>query len=231
MAHEAELDHEEARRQMAERAAEEAPDRESPDVEMVDPAPLPDPGPSHGDATVDGSETAETRAAAAAMDARTDAARTDAARTDADRADAARTDAARTDADRAEDEPVEAVPTEDAGMVDDRPMTVEPDTTATEAAPGDVDVAPVADLWPGEKIEALRERWREVQLHFVDDPRSAAAEADSLVVEAIQTLTAALDEQRTDLAGWRRESGDEDTEHLRVAVRRYRTFLDKVLAL
>jgi hypothetical protein len=88
----------------------------------------------------------------------------------------------------------------------------------------------VPDLWPADAITALRERWREVQPHFVDDPGAAATEADTLVGEAIETLQTELAMQRTDLAQWR--AGDrEDTERLPVAVQRYREFLDRVLGL
>ena len=63
---------------------------------------------------------------------------------------------------------------------------------AVEHAPGEVDLSPVADLWPAAAADSLRARWRELQLRFVDDPQGAAAEADALVVEAVETLTSAL---------------------------------------
>jgi hypothetical protein len=99
-----------------------------------------------------------------------------------------------------------------------------------EAAPGEIADQPAAELWPNEKISALRERWQEVQLHFVDDPTGAAVEADALVAEAVQTLTDSLIGQRQELSGWQgSEAGD--TERLRVAVQRYRGFLDRLLGL
>jgi hypothetical protein len=95
-----------------------------------------------------------------------------------------------------------------------------------EPQPGDQ----AGDLWPEPELGALRERWREVQVRFVDDPRAATAEADMIVVDAVKILTAALDEQRINLADWRCDGGDA-TERLRVTVQRYRDFLDRVLAL
>jgi hypothetical protein len=104
------------------------------------------------------------------------------------------------------------------------------DQATGQMAPGDVpDPGPVS-LWPSGSVEALRERWREVQLAFVDDPGAAAAEADGLVNEAVQTLTTAMARQRTELAGWRNDESD-DTERLRLAVQRYRQFFDRVLML
>jgi hypothetical protein len=104
------------------------------------------------------------------------------------------------------------------------------DETVAELSPGDVAIDPVAALWPAEAAEALRERWRDLQLRFVDDPHNAAAEADFLVGEAIETLTGSLASLRGDLAHWRSEGGG-DTERLRVAVRGYRGFLDRILGL
>jgi len=104
--------------------------------------------------------------------------------------------------------------------------------SAQDLAPGDVSMESVPDLWSADAISALRERWREVQLRFVDDPSAAATEADALVGEAIETLQTQLAMQRTDLAAWRtRDGGGDDTERLRVAVQRYREFLDRVLGV
>jgi len=105
---------------------------------------------------------------------------------------------------------------------------MEPAGPAAAAAP--------ASLWEEGATAGLRERWREVQLRFVDDPRGAADEAQSLVGEAIDTLTAALAERRSELDGWRTGDGgtsqeDTETERLRVAVRGYRDFLDRLLGL
>jgi hypothetical protein len=105
---------------------------------------------------------------------------------------------------------------------------MEPAGPAAAAAP--------ASLWADGATDALRGRWREVQLRFVDDPRGATDEAQALVNEAIDTLTAALAERRSELDGWRSGDGDAsgadtETERLRVAVRGYRDFLDRLLGL
>lgn len=92
----------------------------------------------------------------------------------------------------------------------------------------------VGALMPAEAVEAFRDRWREVQLRFVDDPRSAAADARQLADEVIESITAALAAQRDALDGGDRGedgSGENgDTERLRVAVRRYRDLVDQLLA-
>ncbi|WP_018787022.1 hypothetical protein [Micromonospora sp. CNB394] len=98
---------------------------------------------------------------------------------------------------------------------------------ADRPTPGAVP-ADAATLFAPDAAQGFRDRWRDVQLRFVDDPRAAVGEAESLVEEAIEALATALREQRTRLGAWQ-ESGSSDTEQLRVAVRGYRDFLDRVL--
>jgi hypothetical protein len=139
------------------------------------------------------------------------------------------------------DQAMVATAAEDTAGPDEMPMQREmpPKTEDVEAsahngqnppAEREVDSGAAPDLWPTQKMTALRERWQEVQVHFVDDPHDAAAEADSLVGEAIQALFASLDTRRRELAGWRGGTGA-DTERLRVAVQGYRGLLDRLLAL
>ncbi|HEU4424281.1 MAG TPA: hypothetical protein VFR67_17270 [Pilimelia sp.] len=99
-----------------------------------------------------------------------------------------------------------------------------------ELKPGDVPSLPVAALWEDDAAQGFRDRWREVQLRFVDDPMEATGEAQVLVGEVVESLTATLVERRTDIDGWR-SAGNGDTEHLRVVIRRYRDFLDRLLSL
>jgi hypothetical protein len=94
--------------------------------------------------------------------------------------------------------------------------------------PGDVDALPIGTVWNDNSVQQLRQRWHEVQLQFIDDPRGAAERAESLIAEAVDSLTAALASSRDELGGWR-SGQNADTEHYRVAVRRYRDFLDRIL--
>jgi hypothetical protein len=89
---------------------------------------------------------------------------------------------------------------------------------------------PIGAIWADGAADGLRERWRELQLRFIDDPRSVAGEADQLVAEAVSTVTGALESQRAQLSAWQGEGGD-DTERLRAAVRQYRDFLNHLLGL
>ena len=88
---------------------------------------------------------------------------------------------------------------------------------------------PVAALWGADLVQGYRQRWAQLQLSFVDNPRAAAAQAGQLLDEAVQSLTHTLSSQKQALDGWQ-QHGD-DTEMLRTAVQRYRDFLDRLLGM
>jgi hypothetical protein len=65
--------------------------------------------------------------------------------------------------------------------------------------------------------------WHEIQVMFVDDPRSAVELAASLVDDSSQALVTFVKEQQDSLlAAWHGE--DAGTEELRVALQHYRAF-------
>jgi hypothetical protein len=97
-------------------------------------------------------------------------------------------------------------------------------------APGQGVNDPVAALWATDLVERYRSQWRDLQLTFVDDPKHAMSGAASLVDEAVVSLTNTLNAQKQALDGWQVTRG-EDTEMMRVALRRYRDFLDRLLGL
>jgi hypothetical protein len=86
-------------------------------------------------------------------------------------------------------------------------------------------------LFPPAEITRLRAQWTEIQAAFVDEPRSAVKSADSLVGDVLKSLSETFSNERSRLEGqWDRE-GDITTEDFRVALRRYRTFFDRLLSL
>jgi hypothetical protein len=98
--------------------------------------------------------------------------------------------------------------------------TVEPITPAAEREP----------LLSPDQGESFTTRWREIQASFVDEPREAVAEADALVADLMQKLAASFSNERERLeAQWDR-GDDVSTEDLRVALTRYRSFFDRLLA-
>jgi len=86
-------------------------------------------------------------------------------------------------------------------------------------------------LFPAGDIARLRARWTEIQAAFVDEPRTAVKSADSLVGDVLKSLSDTFAKERTRLESqWDRE-GDVTTEDFRMALRRYRTFFDRLLSI
>ena len=86
-------------------------------------------------------------------------------------------------------------------------------------------------LFPGEELQGLRTRWKEVQTAFVDEPRKAVEQADGLVASAMKRLAEVFAEERSQLE--KQWDGGEgvSTENLRVALQRYRAFFDRLLSV
>jgi len=85
-------------------------------------------------------------------------------------------------------------------------------------------------LFEEHEAEQFRTQWREVQAGFVDEPRSAVREADSLVGKMLDDLKRHIDEQKRALNGdW--DSDGKDTEELRLAFQRYRGLFDQILSV
>jgi len=79
------------------------------------------------------------------------------------------------------------------------------------------------ELFAEDAVRRFRERWREVQAGFVDDPSEAVRGANELVDEIMHEL--AEHKQRLE-AGLGNQT---DTEQLRVAIREYRAFFNQLL--
>jgi hypothetical protein len=84
-------------------------------------------------------------------------------------------------------------------------------------------------LVPAERAEDYSSRWDALKGDFVDEPRRAVRQADELVGELLDELQRLFSDQRRNL-----EQGfDHDqasTEDLRLALRRYRSFFDRLLS-
>jgi len=77
----------------------------------------------------------------------------------------------------------------------------------------------------------FRTKWQTIQTSFVDEPRKAVTDANALVDAAISRLTQIFTDERNRLEHeWDR--GDSvSTEDLRVALRRYHAFFDRLLSV
>jgi hypothetical protein len=96
--------------------------------------------------------------------------------------------------------------------------------TPVAAAPGSAPAPALDRLFTDG--DSFAERFRDIQLRFVDSPKEATADAAALVGEAVDKLTGALKAQKDALGG-----DSEDTEQLRVQLRSYRDLLNRLSAL
>lgn len=77
--------------------------------------------------------------------------------------------------------------------------------------------------------ESFRSRWQQIQSEFVDDPRDAVHAADELVADVMQKLAATFADHKQDLEGQWTRGEQVNTEELRTALRRYRSFFNRLL--
>jgi hypothetical protein len=85
-------------------------------------------------------------------------------------------------------------------------------------------------LLPPAESEGFRARWTDVQTGFVDAPRRAVEQADSLVAELMQHLAKTFADERTQLESQWDRGDDVPTDDLRTAFQRYRSFFERLLA-
>jgi hypothetical protein len=98
------------------------------------------------------------------------------------------------------------------------------DSTAREAGDGE------PRLLPEDQGSEFQGRWESIQTTFVDDPRSAVENADSLVADLMQQLANGFAHEREKLEGQWSRGEDVSTEDLRVVLQRYRSFFQRLLA-
>jgi hypothetical protein len=88
-----------------------------------------------------------------------------------------------------------------------------------------------ASLFDEDRAADLRAQWSAVQGRFVDDPPAAVKAADALVQEVVGLLTSQFAAERSRLdSQWGRDE-KVSTEDLRVALRRYRAFFERLLSV
>jgi hypothetical protein len=93
-----------------------------------------------------------------------------------------------------------------------------------------IDDAP-GPLFDNADADGFRTRWSAIQTGFVDEPRKAVEEADTLVAEVMKRLAEVFATERTRLESQWERSDQVSTEDLRLAMRRYRSFFERLLSL
>ncbi|MEU4239895.1 hypothetical protein [Actinoplanes sp. NPDC026619] len=123
-------------------------------------------------------------------------------------------------------EPVPALDADDRTTFDEGEAvgTVAAVPVAAAATPGSVPEQPLDRLFSDG--DSFAERFRDIQLRFVDTPKEATADAAALVGEAVDKITLALNSQKDALGG-----DSDDTEQLRVQLRGYRDLLNRLTGL
>ncbi|GAB2845273.1 hypothetical protein GCM10027176_56360 [Actinoallomurus bryophytorum] len=150
-----------------------------------------------------------------------------------------------TEAESAEEEPAEVAETPESvepvavtepsdvaePTADDAEPVTEPaaEPVVDGARPTNTDEFAIDYLVDPEAAERFRNRWRDVKGVFVDDPADAVRQASALSGEAVEELTAALGRLRQNLDDHWDEGKETDTERLRVALRGYGSFIDRLL--
>ncbi|WJK38120.1 hypothetical protein O7608_16490 [Solwaraspora sp. WMMA2056] len=104
----------------------------------------------------------------------------------------------------------------------------QPEVTSARR-PGDVSLPPIT-IWTEAAADDLRDEWHEIKARFVDEPDVALAQAQALVGHTVRTLAERLLAEQNELDP-HRHSATPDTESMRVALRQYREFLDRLLAI
>jgi hypothetical protein len=117
----------------------------------------------------------------------------------------------------------------------------EADAPAATGTPADADAAtgtaapsaPAAAEAPEALLGSLdtagiRSRFLDIQAGFIDEPRQAVEEAGRFVDDLVRQVADALQQQRGRLAD---ASDDASTEDLRLTLRAYRQFVDRLLGL
>jgi hypothetical protein len=99
------------------------------------------------------------------------------------------------------------------------------------ARPADKNEAELSPLFSGETEREFRTQWHDIQTGFVDEPRRAVEQADELVARLMQQLAQNFSDQRGSLEQQWEQSDKISTEDLRVALRRYRSFFERLLAV
>ena len=89
----------------------------------------------------------------------------------------------------------------------------------------------LAPLFLPDMAKDFRSRWDAVQRSFVDDPRQAVRQADELVAQVMKSLAETFSNERAKLEAQVDQTDKASTENLRLGLRRYRSFFERLLSL
>ncbi|MEU4425238.1 hypothetical protein AB0F81_31850 [Actinoplanes sp. NPDC024001] len=134
---------------------------------------------------------------------------------------------------REDDEEPQPAPRRSASLEDAEPVRrASRRSTRTEEPASVAEEAPLVGrtVWDEDAARHFRAAWHEVKAEFVDDPVTALTRAHDLLTDAVNELTEVLLAERDELDPLR-GTDTPDTESMRMAMRGYREFLDRILSL
>lgn len=102
---------------------------------------------------------------------------------------------------------------------------------AQEKSFGSDPSTPADPLLGGQEVADMRRRWLDIQASFVDEPRKAVEEADGLVAVTMKRLAEMFADERAKLEGQWDRGSEVSTEELRVALKTYHAFFDRLLSI
>jgi hypothetical protein len=112
----------------------------------------------------------------------------------------------------------------DQAQAEAPPSSSEPVQAPTESTAGRA-------LFADDELAGLTARWDSVQAAFVDDPRECVQKADGLVSDVLKQLTSGFSDARARLEEQWARGEEASTEDLRVALKQYREFFQRLLAV
>lgn len=86
-------------------------------------------------------------------------------------------------------------------------------------------------LFEEDAARKFRSRWLAIQSKFVDDPGDSVKQADDLVADVIKNVTMNFANRRVSLEKQWNGGDNTSTEDLRIALKQYRSFFDRLLTL
>lgn len=101
---------------------------------------------------------------------------------------------------------------------------------AAKTSAGALADATTGALFPDDELHNFRARWDQAQTSFVDEPRRAVEQADKLVANVVQRIAEQFSNERAKLEEQWSKGDNVSTEDLRQALRRYRSFFDRLLS-
>ena len=128
-------------------------------------------------------------------------------------------------------------PSADAPAAEDEGLTTGDESSAARTEPSKMETEPSSapptspSLFADKDLSGLRSRWDNVQAAFVDNPEECVQKADTLVAEVVDQLTTGFSDTRSRLEAQWAQGEKVSTEDLRIALKRYRDFFQRLLSV